>query len=282
MTLRTAALVAACCAVMGGCGGGDDKPAPSAAVPAELKDGLQVGMDISFPPFEYMESGSPTGIDVDLSNALAEQLGTTAKLQNIAFDGLVTALKGERVDIVISGLNDTRERQQTVDFVDYFAATKGLLVADGNPENVHGTEDLCGLTMAQLSGSQGADQANEAGKDCERAGEPAIEILTFESSSDCYEAIKAGRADAQLDDYAPQRYTADTSDGGNDFDAVQAPGFASYYFGIAVPKADTAVFATIKQAFGSLLESGRYRSILARYGLESGLPKSVVVNEAAS
>ena len=55
---------------------------------------LRVGMELSYPPFEMTDTaGRPEGISVELAKSLGKYLGRTILIENIAFDGLIPALR---------------------------------------------------------------------------------------------------------------------------------------------------------------------------------------------
>ncbi|MCP6188330.1 transporter substrate-binding domain-containing protein, partial [Klebsiella pneumoniae] len=84
----------------------------------------RVGSDIAYAPMEYYDTDGTTvlGFDKELTDLLAEQLGVNFEWNNAVFDSLITQLTSERIDIAISGMSDTAERQQQIDFVDYYQA----------------------------------------------------------------------------------------------------------------------------------------------------------------
>src|SRR5271170_5054423 len=71
---------------------------------------LIVGMDLSYPPFEQFDrNGNPTGVSVDLANALGENLHRKVVIRNIRFDGLIPELKTGGIDLIISSMTATKE-----------------------------------------------------------------------------------------------------------------------------------------------------------------------------
>jgi biotin-[acetyl-CoA-carboxylase] ligase BirA-like protein len=101
--------------------------AASAATAAEP---LRVGMELSYPPFEMTDpQGRPTGVSVRLAEALAKHLGRPLVIENIAFDGLIPALKTGRIDCIISSLTATPERAKSIAFSEPYLRT-GLALAD--------------------------------------------------------------------------------------------------------------------------------------------------------
>src|SRR3989337_4052274 len=84
---------------------------PGAETPAvtapELADGtLQIGSDIAYAPIEFCEEGTENamGLDVDLANAIAEELGVDVEFINTGFDGIISALQAERFDVLMSAM----------------------------------------------------------------------------------------------------------------------------------------------------------------------------------
>ena len=94
------------------------------AMAAQDAKPLVVGMELAYPPFEMTDTaGKPTGVSVDLANALGKSLERPVLIQNMAFDGLIPALKTGKVDLVISSMTATEERAKSIDFSDPYIST---------------------------------------------------------------------------------------------------------------------------------------------------------------
>ncbi|MBR4881987.1 MAG: transporter substrate-binding domain-containing protein [Clostridia bacterium] len=96
-----------------------------------IKDGkLLVGMEIGYPPMEYMdESGLvPLGFDVDLSYELGKLLGLEVELVNTAWDGIFAGLDKEQYDIIISSVSITPERQEAYELTEPYIANALCIV----------------------------------------------------------------------------------------------------------------------------------------------------------
>lgn len=63
---------------------------------------LRVGVDLEYPPFAGTDKGQDAGIDVDVAAALANELGLSIELIQVAPSDVATALAGGDVDIVMS------------------------------------------------------------------------------------------------------------------------------------------------------------------------------------
>ena len=67
-------------------------------------------------------------------NAIAATLGLTAEYREADFAKIIPSIQGGTFNVGMSSFTDTKEREQTVDFVDYFSA--GILWAQrpGSPD----------------------------------------------------------------------------------------------------------------------------------------------------
>ena len=69
---------------------------------------LIVGMEMSFPPFEMLDSsGQPAGVSVEIARAMGLYLNRSIRFENIPFDGLIPSLKTGKIDVIISSLTMT-------------------------------------------------------------------------------------------------------------------------------------------------------------------------------
>jgi len=242
---------------------------PAAAVP-ELSDGvLQVGSDIAYAPIEFFEEGTttPKGLDIDLANALAEELGVTTEFVNTGFDGIIGALNASRFDVLMSAMTVTDERSQEIDFVPYFIAGTDILVPAGNPKNIGAIEDLSGLTAAVQIATIQVDQLTAANADLKAAGDPEITVLTFDQNPLAVEQLRTGRADAVLADSPVAANDARLSEGELESVGLTIP---PEPYGIGVRKGSTALKAAIEDALQAVIDSGKYEEILKDWGLEGG------------
>jgi polar amino acid transport system substrate-binding protein len=242
---------------------------PEAGVP-ELQDGvLQVGSDIAYAPIEYFEEGTttPLGLDIDLGNALAEELGVRTEFINTGFDGIIGALNVSRFDVIISAMTIDEDRSKQIDFVPYLSAGTDILVPKGNPKDIAGVEDLSGLTAAAELGTVQVKQLKAANEELKAAGKAEINILTFDINPLAVEQLRLGRADAVLADSPVVANDARLSEG-----ELEALGLAieAAPYGIGLRKTSTELKAAIEDALQNVIDSGKYEEILGKWGFSSG------------
>src|SRR5579872_4500450 len=65
---------------------------------------LTWGASVTFPPFEFQQNNQPAGFDIDLVAALAKRMNLQSNITSIEFKGLIPALEGKRIDIIVSGM----------------------------------------------------------------------------------------------------------------------------------------------------------------------------------
>lgn len=173
-----------------GCGGGGSSDSGGGSEGSSdggsQEEAITVASNIAYPPFEFNEGGEPTGFDIDLMNAVAEEAGYEVEFQNVRFDGIVQGLASGQYEVAISAMTITEEREQQVDFSEpYFNADQSLMVqADSDIES---TDDLGEATIGVESGTTGSLEATEL----EEAGD-AGEIRTFNTITDAFNALENG------------------------------------------------------------------------------------------
>jgi len=158
--------------------------APRAAEP------LRVGMELSYPPFEMTDpQGRPAGVSVRLAEALGRHLGRPVTIENIAFDGLIPALKAGHVDCVISSMTATPERAKSIAFSDpYLTTGLALLIAAKSPVASAADLDVAGRVVAVKQGTTGQQWAAAT------LGKARVLVLDTEAAA-VLEVVQ-GRADA--------------------------------------------------------------------------------------
>ena len=269
-------------------GGTDSAPEATGAdapyfelLPKQIQDAgkIRVGSDIAYAPMEYYDTDGQTvlGFDKELTDLLTEQLGVSFEWNNAVFDSLITQLKSDRIDVAISGMSDTAERQQEIDFVDYYQAGAMLLVQKGNPEGLTSIADLCGLTVAVQRGTTQAGYAEDQSAQCESDGQEPIELLAFDRETEAMLQVKNGRAASGLQDYPVATYNARTSGGGNDFDVVGEQ-ISAGPLGIGVSKENPELRDALQKAVQAVIDSGDYQKLIEDYETPLGAIDKATVN----
>ncbi|TCI58151.1 transporter substrate-binding domain-containing protein, partial [Exiguobacterium sp. SH3S2] len=118
---------------------------------------LVVGMELGYPPFEMSDkTGKASGISVDFLEAFAKKNGYKLVVKNIAWDGLIPALKTAKIDLIMSSMTITDERKKVVDFsIPYAKANLAILTPLNSDITNIKDLDKKGKVLALKRGSTG-------------------------------------------------------------------------------------------------------------------------------
>lgn len=94
---------------------------------------LVVATNAAFKPYEYYENGVMTGFDVDLLQAICDELGMEPDMEDMEFDSIINAVQSGKADVGASGMTVTEDRLKNIDFTDsYINAKQVIIVKDPN------------------------------------------------------------------------------------------------------------------------------------------------------
>ncbi|GHJ26905.1 MULTISPECIES: ABC transporter substrate-binding protein [Streptomyces] len=260
------------------CGGTSASTSSDSDLPAAVAQSgtLRVGMSPDFPPMEYLDekTQSIVGVDVKLVNALGRKLGVKVKIVQQSFDQLLNSVQTGRVDIVMSGLSDTAERQKTVDFVDYFASEGRFYTLQSDAGKFTKPADVCGKTLAVSKKTDYYEQVQKYDKQhCAGAGKSAVKLLPTDSGSAARLQLEQGRADVAVQGAENLAYF-EKQDAGK-YESVLGP-LKSTPFGIVVKKGDSKMSGAILKAMKALVKDGTYKKILTGGGMDYAVTTPVL------
>lgn len=268
LILKVKPLVAAVCLVWGltAC---SEKTAPTEEAKVETSAKVyQIGSDITFPPFEYLENDKPVGFDVDIANLIFAQSGEKANFVDSRFSNLVTGLEAKKFDLLMSALYITKERLEKVDMVPYYMTTEALIALAGSDYQPKTRNDLCGKTIASQKGSMFPEQLRQMSEEsCVSKGKAPITIREFVTSPESVQALLAKAVDAQYDDASVAQSTVEKLKGRIVISSTEP--FFPILGGIAVPKGDTDMLNKVKSGLDTIKKSGEYDQLLAKYKLQA-------------
>ena len=251
-------------------------------VPAAIKSKgtLTVAADATYAPNEFVASDGHTviGMDADLMSALGTEMGVKVKLVNATFDTIIPGLASGKYDIGASSFTDTKEREKTVDFVDYFSAGISFYAKSSANPGVKTAADLCGKTVSVEKGTTEQEESQAQSKKCTKEGKKAVTVLTYPDQNGANLAISSGRAELGMADSPVAAYQVKQS--GGQFKLVgETYGAAPY--GLAIPK-NSGMTTPILAALKALIANGKYGEILTKWGVQSGALTTPQINGAKS
>jgi ABC-type amino acid transport substrate-binding protein len=152
---------------------------------------LLVATSADYPPFEFFKNGEIVGFEIDLINAIAKEISHTITIKDMSFDTIIGALQNQRIDLAISNITASPERQEKVDFtIPYHRTLSVMIVSSQSP--IAKPTDLKGKNLGVQMGSVYEKMVKDE-------WQPVISNLTLRSLSkvpDLIQDFKAGRLDA--------------------------------------------------------------------------------------
>ena len=217
---------------------------------------LRVGLDPTYPPFEFDNGFELQGIDVDLARALGEELGVAIEFVWFGYDGLYDALGTRQVDVLISGMVIIPERERDFSYSEpYFNAGELLVVRDGEMA-VSTMRDLNGRSLAVELGAQGHVEATVWQKNL---GD--LTILPQETGDAALTAVLENQADAALVDAITARLFLGSHAG---LTAVAQPVTVDPFV-IVVKQEDEQLLEQLNDALETVVESGKLDEIFTKW-----------------
>jgi polar amino acid transport system substrate-binding protein len=248
------------------------EPAKLAAkYPALAGKNIKIGQDGESVPFSQRDPkdfNKLIGLDADLARATFACVGVPVDFTIGAWSGLIPAAMAGQVDIMWDTLLYTPERAKKLDFVVYMKAATGMLVAKGNPKNVHSLTDLCGLnTTTQLGTTQEA-MLREANTKCTAAGKPAVTIITSQDMPSSLRLVQSGRADlAAVNKFVGESMIASSPDMVQSaFDVVTGAKIS-----VGTAKGNPDLVRAIKDGLTAIRANGTEKAIYEKYHVDYSL-----------
>jgi polar amino acid transport system substrate-binding protein len=257
-------------------------PTVAKLVPSTIKSKgtLNVASDASYAPNEFVGPDGHTviGMDADLVKALGAAMGLKVNIANVPFASILAGLAAGKDDMGASSFTDTKAREKTAGFVDYFVAGESFFTKAQGGVSIGGLSDLCGHTVAVEQGTIEKDDATTQNTKCKQAGKPGVTVLVFPDQNAANLALSSGRAQLGFADSPVVDYQVKKSNG--QFKLVGQT-FASAPYGLAVPK-NSGMAPAVLAALKVLMKNGTYTSILSHWGIQSGAISSPKINGATS
>ena len=213
-------------------------------------------MELSYPPFEMTdEQNEPTGISVEMAQALSRELGKELRIENIPFAGLIPSLRTGKIDLIISSMTRTYERAQSIDFSDSYLDT-GLCILVPKDSVAKSIEDIDvrGTMVAVKQGTTSHIYANQY------LG--GVQLLLFEDENAAALEVAQGKVDAfiydQISVYLFWRKHTETTN------ALLRP-FNQESWAIGVRKDNTALLGDVNAFLKEFDSSGGFNALGDKY-----------------
>jgi polar amino acid transport system substrate-binding protein len=227
----------------------------------EIKDRgvLRAGIRFDNPPHSFIdEDGNWVGFDVDIAEALADELGV--RLEKVKVDELtrISFLNNGKIDVAVASMSHTIERENEVDFSQtYFWSKQTFLVRKGE---INSLNDLVGKTVGMDRGSSAIGNWRDWLAD---HGHPKdAEIVEFGDKQAAAEAVRQGAIAGWAEDY---EILASFAKQDPSLAVLADESIGLKLDGVGLRENDSELRDAINYALQRIASSGRYAEIYDRW-----------------
>lgn len=221
----------------------------------EDKGELIIGLDDTFAPMGFRdESGNLVGFDIDLANAVGEQLGIKVTFQPIDWDAKEMELTSKRIDCIWNGMSATDERMKKMALTDKYINNSIIIMAKDSSVKVEKAEDLAKYNV----GTQADSSALEVLKANKAYDSYADKISEYKTYDEAIMDMQAGRIDCIAVDQVLGEYKNTKLDKKM---VVCEYDFGDDFYAIGCRVEDKDVAAKLTEALGAVIESGKAEEI---------------------
>ena len=222
---------------------------------------MRVGTAADYRPFEYYnESLVIDGFDIALIQEVGNVLGVNTEVTDFAFQGLGGALQIGQVDVLISGLSITEEREAIADFSNvYYVGEDGVLAREGSDiDSVSSPADFSGKRVGVQDQTVYQDWAQST-----LVGTGIItqdQLYAYAKPEHAVNDLALDRLDLVVMDFLPAQKSA--ADPGV---KLVGKSLNLQRFAIAVPQGAGALREQINNALTQLQNNGTMARLYERY-----------------
>ena len=218
---------------------------------------IRIAFDVPYEPFEYRdEDGNLTGFEVELAEAMCEELNANCEFVIQAWDGMIPGLEARKFDAIMSSMSITPDRQESVLFSEpYYNTPGGWFARDGFDIDVTDKSAMDGKTVGVQRGTTMDTYVTD-----NLGG--VVSIKRYTTADDMVLDLEGQRLDVVFVDYPVGEQTILSKDG---FKEVGEPVKLGEGVGVAMRKRDADLADEVNAALRTLKEDGTYDTIMKKY-----------------
>lgn len=243
--------------------GSTDASASAGEMQLVTEGTLTVGTSAEYEPFEYMEDGEYKGFDLELAQAIADDLGLELAIENVDFDTIVPGVaSGAKYDIGIAAITATPEREDEVDFTDsYYMDDQAIVTMTDNA-------DITGDNYKDALNAEGVKIAVQSGSTAEAFAKenfPNATLVPFKNATDCFAAVQSSQAAALVTNRSVAAQLVATSFSNEQVIKQISTGEE---YAIAVNKENAALKDAVNESIAKLTEDGTVDALMEKYNIK--------------
>ena len=213
-----------------------------------------------FEPMNYIDdNGDLTGFETEFATAVCEELGVTAKFQEISWTAKETELASKNIDCIWNGMTATAEREEAMSVSQHYMKNKQVLVMKA--DKAADVKNADGLTIVA--------EKESAGEEVATSDEffAKANYIAVDTQSKALTEVKSGTADGCVVDYVCSIGMIGEGTDYADLVVVETEAFNEEEYGIAFRKGSD-ITAEVNKAIDALINNGKHAEIAKKYKLE--------------
>ena len=250
------------CALLASCSSATKKQSVDSI---KQKGEITVYTNAEFPPFEYLQDGKPVGVDIDIAQAIADELGVKLKVENVKFDTIISSVQSGKASMGAAGITVTDQRKESVDFsVSYTTSTQYVILPnDVDFENI---TSLAGKKIGVQLGTTGDFTISDEISDG-MLKDLGCSCTTYNNANLAAEALKSGKIDAVVVDKLPAQLIAQNSDGAlKAVELVYPDGSnTAESYAICVAKGNDSLLKVVNDVISKLIDEGKIDELIVQH-----------------
>lgn len=240
--------------------GSHDSPKSTPTVPPidkvdTVRKSLLIETETSYFPFASKnKNGELVGFEIDLMNALCDDMQVQCKIKDNTWDDLIPSLKAGKSDAIIAGMTITPERQAVVDFTQpYYRNDMVFIGKKTYPIKLNNTK-LNANSVGVLSYTQEAEYLDKT--------YPNLNVKKYHISSELIDALKTDKIKlALLEKSFWESWLIDSQN--QDYEVKESVK-KDMNLAIAMRKGDPMI-EKFNQSLANLKANGTYEKISQKY-----------------
>ena len=119
---------------------------------------LTTATEMQFPPFDISDNGVYKGLDRDLVDAVAKEMGVKVSYLDLPWTSVLPGLEAKKFDLCIAPVTITKERMKRYAFSVPIADATAALMKRANNSSIMKPEDIAGKTVGGQKGTSQVEQ----------------------------------------------------------------------------------------------------------------------------
>lgn len=215
-------------------------------------DELVMVTEAGFAPYEYYENEEIIGIDIDIAEEIAKELGKKLVVKDVAFDSIINEVKSGKADFGAAGISYSEERAKQVDFSNDYATSRQIVIVKKNSKI---------KTISNISDKKIAVQLGSIADTYVTKNYTQATIIRQKKNLAMIQDLKDNKADCVVMDEIPAKEILNNNEGLE----ILSGELTSDSYGIVVKKGNDELLEVINKVIKRMQEDGSIEESILKH-----------------